>query len=85
MIDELTVNDFLPSLSDGHVERYFRVIREGMAVRSHSDLLRWLQGEVQHYLPHEIMLAIWSDVGGKHLQHDLISALPSSLSDLKPA
>ena len=76
MIDELTVNDFLPSLSDEHVERYFRVVREGIAVRSHSELLRWLQGEVQHYLPHEIMLAIWSDVGGRHLQHDLISALP---------
>lgn len=67
---------FLSSLSDEHLERYFRVIREGIAVRSHSDLLRWLQGEVQHYLPHEIMLAIWSDVGANHFRHDLVSALP---------
>jgi len=67
---------FPSSLSDEHLERYFRVIREGIAVRSHSDLLTWLQGEVQHYLPHEIMLAVWSDVGANHFRHDLVSALP---------
>ena len=67
---------FFAPLSDENLERYFRVIREGIAVRSHSDLLRWLQGEVQHYLPHEIMLAIWSDVGANHFRHDLVSALP---------
>lgn len=67
---------FSSSLSDEHLERYFRIIREGMAVRRHSDLLRWLQGEVQHYLPHEIMLAAWSDFGASHFRHDLVSALP---------
>ena len=67
---------FLSSLSDDNLERYFRIIREGIAVRSHSDLLRWLQGEVQHYLPHEIMLAIWRDAGANHFRHDLVSALP---------
>lgn len=67
---------FFSPLSDENLERYFRVVREGVAVRSHSDLLRWLQGEVQHYLPHEIMLAIWSDAGTNHFRHDLVSALP---------
>lgn len=67
---------FSSSLSDEHLERYFRIIREGIAVRRHSDLLKWLQGEVQHYLPHEIMLAAWSDFGAKHFRHDLVSALP---------
>jgi transcriptional regulator EpsA len=67
---------FFAPLSDENLERYFRVIREGIAVRSHSDLLRWLQGGVQHYLPHEIMLAIWKDVGTNQFRHDLVSALP---------
>ena len=67
---------FLSSLSDEHLERYFRIVREGIAVRSHSDLLKWLQGEIQHYLPHEIMLAVWNDMGANHLRHDLVSALP---------
>ncbi len=67
---------FPPSLSDEHLERYFRVVREGIAVRSHADLLTWLQGELQHYLPHEIMLAVWSDVDENNFRHDVISALP---------
>jgi transcriptional regulator EpsA len=67
---------FPSSLSDKHLERYFRVIREGIAVQSHSDLLRWLQGEMQHYLPHEIMLAVWKDAGANCLRHDVVSVLP---------
>ncbi|MGH8762783.1 MAG: XrtB/PEP-CTERM-associated transcriptional regulator EpsA [Nitrosospira sp.] len=67
---------FSSSLSDENLERYFRIIREGIAVRRHSDLLKWLQGEVQYYLPHEIMLAAWSDFGVNHFRHDLVSALP---------
>lgn len=65
-----------PSLPDEHREEYFRVIRKGIAVHSHSDLLRWLQGEMQHYLPHEIMLAVWGDFGSNFVQHDIVSALP---------
>ena len=45
-------------------------------MRSHADLLTWLQGEVQHYLPHEIMLAVWRDVEANLFRHDLVSALP---------
>lgn len=67
---------FLPSLSADHLERYFRIIQEGIAVRRHCDLLRWLQGEVQHYLPHEIMVAAWGDFGADSTYYDIISALP---------
>ncbi len=64
------------SLSDEHLEGYLRVIRKGMAVQSHSDLLRWLQGEVQHYLPHKIMLAAWGDFDSNFIRYDIVSALP---------
>lgn len=57
------------------LERYFRVIEEGTDVRSHLDLLRWLQGGVQHYLPHEIMLALWCDIRTTQLRHDLVSIM----------
>lgn len=81
---------FFSSLSDEHLERFFRIIREGMAVYTHSDLLRWLQGEVQHYLPHEILLAAWGNFGSDEFQHDIVSALPGirtahlSLENLSP-
>ena len=67
---------FFPSLSADHLQRYFRIIQEGIAVRRHLDLLRWLQGEVQHYLPHEIMLVAWGDFGSNSIRHDIISPLP---------
>lgn len=67
---------FFSSLSADHLQRYARIIQEGIAVRRHLDLLRWLQGEVQHYLPHEIMLAAWGDFGSNFIRHDIVSALP---------
>jgi transcriptional regulator EpsA len=67
---------FPSELSQEDLERYFRVIQAGLAMQSHADLLQWLQGELQHFLPHEIMLAIWWNKGGGHLRHDIVSALP---------
>ena len=67
---------FLTSLSADHLQRYSRIIQEGISVRRHLDLLRWLQGEVQHYLPHEIMLAAWGDFGANFIRYDIVSTLP---------
>jgi transcriptional regulator EpsA len=64
------------SLSSDHLQRYFRIIQEGVAVRRHFDLLKWLQGEMQHYLPHEIMLVAWGDFSSDVIRYDIVSALP---------
>lgn len=66
----------LPSAFDGSLELYFNVVREGIAVRSHYDLLKWLQGDVQRYLPHKIMLAVWMSPGANPVEHDVVSVLP---------
>ena len=77
---------FLSSLSTNHLQRYSRIIQEGIAVRRHLDLLRWLQGEVQHYLPHEIMLAAWGNFGTNFIHYDIVSALPGvKTAHLEPA
>jgi transcriptional regulator EpsA len=67
---------FHPSLSREHLDRFLRVLDEGISVKSHAGLLRWLQGEIQHYLPHEIMLAVWREGDEDPLRHDFVSALP---------
>ncbi|MEP6877583.1 MAG: XrtB/PEP-CTERM-associated transcriptional regulator EpsA [Nitrosospira sp.] len=67
------VFSFSPSAEDA--ERYFQIIQEGMAVRRHYDFLIWLQGEIQHYLPHEIMLAAWGDFNSNLIRYDIVSAL----------
>jgi len=41
--------------------RFFRVVSECGRIRRHYDIYRWLGGEVQHFLPHEILLSAWGD------------------------
>src|SRR5690242_15735581 len=72
---ETTDMGFNFPLTAEHAERYTRIIEEGAAVRRHYDLLIWLQGELQYYLPHEIMLAAWGDFNSDHIQYDIASAL----------
>jgi transcriptional regulator EpsA len=62
-------------LTAEHAERYTRIIEEGAAVSRHYDLLIWLQGEIQYYLPHEIMLAAWGDFDSGYVRYDIASAL----------
>ena len=63
------------SFSVQHVDRYRRIIQEWLEVSCHYDLLLWLQGEIQHYLPHEIMLAAWGNFDTDTVCHDIVSAL----------
>lgn len=45
-------------------------------MRSHYDLLKWLQGDVQCFLPHHIMLALWIGPNANQAEYDVISFLP---------
>lgn len=40
---------------------FLNVIQGSLAVRSHYDLLLWLQGDLQLFLPHDILLAAWGN------------------------
>jgi transcriptional regulator EpsA len=64
------------SLSDEDLDCYVRLIRQALQIRSHFDLLMWLQGDVQRFLPHEIMLAGWGDFRLDLIAHDIVSAVP---------
>ena len=67
---------FLPSLSPTDLRHYHRVVTYYMQVRSQFDVLVWLQGDMQHYLPHDIMIAAWGNFSDGAIQHDIISTLP---------
>jgi transcriptional regulator EpsA len=66
---------FLPSLSPDEIQHYHRVVTHSVNVRSHFDVLVWLQGDMQRYLPHDIMIAAWGDFTAGAVQHDIISAM----------
>ena len=65
----------LPSLSPEDLHHYHRVVALSGAVGSHFDVLVWLQGDMQRYLPHDIMIAAWGDFANGAVQHDIISPL----------
>ena len=66
--------DQLSTLSAEHLDRYYRIITESIGIRRHNELLAWLQGELQHYLPHEILIAAWGDFTATLICYDIVSA-----------
>ena len=66
---------FLPTLSADDLHQYHKVVTRSVAVHSHLDLLAWLQGDMQAYLPHEILIASWGNFSQSDLHHDVISPL----------
>ena len=66
---------FLPHISLESLHHYIRTMTRSMAVRSHRDMLEWLQGDIQSYLPHQIMIAAWGDFETGTVQHDILSRL----------
>lgn len=67
---------FLPSLSTRELHRYHRVVTGSVDVRSHFDVLAWLQGDMQRYLPHDILIAAWGNFQTGAIHHDVISPMP---------
>jgi transcriptional regulator EpsA len=67
---------FLASLSLEDIHRYHRVVTRSGKVASHLDVLVWLQGDMQQWLPHDIMVAAWGDFEAGQIQYDILSELP---------
>lgn len=63
-------------LSVEEQERYLRVVADSLEIRQHYQLFLWLQGELQAFLPHEILIAAWGDFAQRALSLDIVSCLP---------
>lgn len=63
------------------LSQFFGLISEIVSVRRHIDLMKWLQGDVQQYLPHDIMVAAWGDFHLGLIHYDVVSALPGVRSE----
>jgi transcriptional regulator EpsA len=66
---------FLPTLAPAELHHYHQVVTRSVDIRSHLELLKWLQGDMQRYLPHDILVATWGNFEQGHLRHDVISTL----------
>ena len=65
--------------------QFLKIAGQGATLRTHADLWRWLQGDVQQWLPHQILLVGWGDFRNGDLQYDIVSNLPGLRTHLCPA
>jgi transcriptional regulator EpsA len=63
----------VPDVDPAH---FLKIAGQGAGVQTHADLWRWLQGDVQEWLSHQIMLVGWGDFRTGELHYDMVSSLP---------
>lgn len=68
------------SLDD--LTRYQRTLMHSVKLRSHLEILVWLQGDMQRYLPHDILIAAWGNFRSGNIQHDIVSIVSGARSDM---
>ncbi len=66
---------FLTSLAIEDIHRYHRVVTHSAKVLNHFEVLNWLQGDMQQWLPHDIMVAAWGDFQAGKIHYDILSTL----------
>lgn len=61
---------------DEDLPQLFSLIVQLIDVDRHVDLMRWLHGDFQKYLDHDILIAAWGNFGLGVVHYDLISSNP---------
>jgi transcriptional regulator EpsA len=54
---------------------FMKIASQGAGIATHEELWRWLQGDVQQWLAHDIMLIGWGDFKTGDLHFDIVSSL----------
>lgn len=53
-----------------------RIVEASRLIKRHHDLHLWLQGEIQHFIRHEVLISAHGDFDTWQLKLDVISSLP---------
>lgn len=57
-------------------EGFLRIVMETAKINRHYELFLLLQGEVQRFIPHQILISAWVDFHSSNLKCDVISPIP---------
>jgi transcriptional regulator EpsA len=63
-------------LTDEEAARFLRIVSKSLLIKRHYQLFVWLNGDVQQFLPHQILISAWGDFAKWNLKLDVISGLP---------
>ena len=53
-----------------------QLVQQSHYIRRHYELFSWLQEGIQHFLPHDIVIAAWGDFSDDSFCYDIVSPLP---------
>jgi transcriptional regulator EpsA len=67
---------FLSTLSQSELSKFLKVIQDSLAIRCHQELFEWLHDDIQHFLPHDILITAWGDFSLGLVHLDVVSHLP---------
>jgi transcriptional regulator EpsA len=63
-------------LTRDEIRSFLSLIARSLHVKRHYELFQLVQGEVQDFIPHRILISAWGDFDGAGLEIDVISAIP---------
>lgn len=69
------------NLNDIEKSQLIELMHESLRIRSHFELFLWMQGKLQIFLPHEIMITAWGDFSLGVIYFNIVSPLPGIRSD----
>lgn len=64
---------FLSTLSQHEMTRFLKIIQDSLAISRHQDLFNWLHDDIQHFIPHDILLTAWGDFSLGLVHLDIVS------------
>ena len=57
-------------------KRFLRIVMEITKIKCRDELFHFLQGMVQGFIPHQILICAWGNFRGANLNFDVISPIP---------
>jgi transcriptional regulator EpsA len=66
---------FLSTLPEHEMKCFLKIIRDSLDINRHQDLFNWLHDDIQHFIPHDILLTAWGDFSLGLVHIDIVSYL----------
>ena len=67
----------MDSLSAKEIYEYHCIHVDSINLKTHFEILCWLQGRLQEFLPHEIMISAWGNFSTGVIRNDIITPIQS--------
>jgi transcriptional regulator EpsA len=55
---------------------FLQTAEASLRIKNHNDMVTWLQGDVQRFIPHEVFIAAWGDFKTGVLDFDVVHHFP---------